>query len=86
VNAVEMEHNRERGLCCGAGGGHAWMDENSPRKVNFMRTEEAVRTKADVIGSACPFCLQMFEDGIRGVHAEESLAVQDLAEIVAKAL
>jgi Fe-S oxidoreductase len=86
VKTVEMEHNRERGLCCGAGGGHAWMDENSPRKVNFMRTEEAVRTKADVIGSACPFCLQMFEDGIRGVHVEESLAVQDLAEIVAKAL
>jgi Fe-S oxidoreductase/nitrate reductase gamma subunit len=86
VKTAEMEHNRERGLCCGAGGGHAWMDENSPRKVNFMRTEEAVRTKADVIGSACPFCLQMFEDGIRGVHAEESLAVQDLAEIVAKAL
>jgi Fe-S oxidoreductase/nitrate reductase gamma subunit len=86
VKTVEMAHNRERGLCCGAGGGHAWMDENSPRKVNFMRTEEAVRTKADVIGSACPFCLQMFEDGIRGVHAEESLAVQDLAEIVAKAL
>jgi Fe-S oxidoreductase/nitrate reductase gamma subunit len=86
VKTVEMEHNRERGLCCGAGGGHAWMDENSPRKVNFMRTEEAVRTKADVIGSACPFCLQMFEDGIRGVHVEASLAVQDLAEIVAKAL
>jgi Fe-S oxidoreductase/nitrate reductase gamma subunit len=86
VKSVEMEHNRERGLCCGAGGGHAWMDENSPRKVNFMRTEEAVQAKADVIGSACPFCLQMFEDGIRGVHAEESLAVQDLAEIVAKAL
>jgi Fe-S oxidoreductase len=86
VKTVEMEHNRERGLCCGAGGGHAWMDENSPRKVNFMRTEEAVRAKADVIGSACPFCIQMFEDGIRGVHAEESLAVQDLAEIVAKAL
>ena len=86
VKTVEMEHNRERGLCCGAGGGHAWMDENSPRKVNFMRTEEAVQAKADVIGSACPFCLQMFEDGIRGVHAEESLAVQDLAEIVAKAL
>jgi len=86
VKTVEMEHNRERGLCCGAGGGHAWMDENSPRKVNFMRTEEAVQVKADVIGSACPFCLQMFEDGIRGVHAEESLAVQDLVEIVAKAL
>jgi Fe-S oxidoreductase len=62
------------------------MDENSPRKVNFMRTEEAVRAKADVIGSACPFCLQMFEDGIRGVHAEESLAVRDLVEIVARAL
>ncbi len=86
VTMVEMEHNRERGLCCGAGGGHAWMDETSPRKVNFMRTEEAVRAKAEVIGSACPFCMQMFEDGIRGVHAEESLAVQDLVEIVAKAL
>ncbi len=86
VKLVEMEHNRERGLCCGAGGGHAWMDETSPLKVNHMRTEEAVRAKADVVGSACPFCLQMFEDGIRGVHAEESLAAQDLAEIVARAL
>ncbi|MBI3327781.1 MAG: 4Fe-4S dicluster domain-containing protein [Nitrospinae bacterium] len=86
VKLVEMEHNRERGLCCGAGGGHAWMDEKSPRKVNVMRTEEAIRSNAGVIGSACPFCLQMFEDGIRGAHAEESLAVQDLVEIVAKAL
>jgi Fe-S oxidoreductase len=86
VHLVEMEHHRERGLCCGAGGGHAWMDEQSPRKVNFMRTEEAVRANAEVIGSACPFCLQMFEDGIRGVHAEESLAVHDLVEIVARAL
>lgn len=86
VELVEMEHNRERGLCCGAGGGHAWMDEQSPRKINVMRTEEAVRVKADVIGSACPFCLQMFEDGIRGVHVAESLGAQDVVEIVAKAL
>ena len=87
VTMVEMEHNRERGSAVAPEVATHGMDENSPRKVNFMRTEEAVPSeKQDVTGSARPFCLQMFEDGIRGVHAEESLAVQDLAEIVAKAL
>jgi Fe-S oxidoreductase len=54
--------------------------------VNIDRTEEALRLRPDVVGTACPFCLSMFEDGIRAKDATETLRVSDLAELVVRAL
>jgi len=49
-----------------------------------MGTEQAMAGKAGVIATACPYCLQMFEDGIKSKEAEESLKVMDIAELVAE--
>jgi Fe-S oxidoreductase len=48
-----------------------------------MRTEEAINTKAEILASACPYCLQMFEDAIKALEAEGKLKAMDLAEILA---
>ena len=83
ITLVEMERNRERGFCCGAGGGHLWLEEQKVgQRINVMRTEQALDTKAQIVATACPYCLQMFEDGIRTKAAEESLKVMDVAELV----
>jgi Fe-S oxidoreductase len=85
VKLKEMPKNRERGFCCGAGGGHLWLEEQKKgERINHMRTEQALATGAKVIATACPYCLQMFEDGIKAKASEESVKVRDIAEIVAE--
>jgi Fe-S oxidoreductase/nitrate reductase gamma subunit len=84
VKTVEMERCREQSFCCGGGGGHAWMEELVGRRINQMRLEQATLTQAQVVGLACPFCLQMFEDAIRG--GESPLQAKDVVELLAQAL
>lgn len=87
VKLVEMERNMEYGFCCGAGGGHLWLEEQKMgERINEMRTEQALSTKAGVIATACPYCLQMFADGIQTKQAQESVRAMDIAELVAQAL
>jgi Fe-S oxidoreductase len=82
----EMRWNQRQGLCCGAGGGHAFMEVNIGRRVNHIRTEQAMDTGAAVVATGCPFCMQMFEDGIKAKGVEETMRVHDIAEIVAQSL
>ena len=79
---VEMERSKERGFCCGGGGGRFWMEERTGTRTNEMRTDQVIETKASIVATACPYCLQMFEDGIKSKEQEESLKAMDLAELV----
>ncbi|UTR12244.1 (Fe-S)-binding protein [Evansella sp. LMS18] len=86
VNLVEMERNRENGMCCGAGGGMMWMEEDTGTRVNEARTEQALETSASVIGSACPYCLTMLSDGTKAKEVEENVKTLDIVEILEKSL
>ncbi|MBA2287605.1 MAG: (Fe-S)-binding protein, partial [Ktedonobacteraceae bacterium] len=83
---TEMRRNRNKSFCCGGGGGRAWMEEKTGTRINQTRVNEALETEATVLAAACPFCITMFEDGVKGVEAEEKLQVEDIAEIVARAI
>jgi Fe-S oxidoreductase/nitrate reductase gamma subunit len=80
---VEMGRNRNKSFCCGAGGGRMWMEEDIGTRMSEMRAQEAIDVNAEVIASACPFCMQMFEDAIKALTAEDKVKVLDIAEIVA---
>jgi len=86
VELVEMDRNRGKSFCCGAGGGRMWMEETLGRRINEMRIEQALEKNPQVVGANCPFCLTMFEDGVKAKEAEESVKVLDLAELVAEVL
>jgi len=83
---TEMQHTRNRSFCCGGGGGRAWMEERIGKRINQTRVSEALETNAEVLAAACPFCISMFEDGVKGVEAEEKLKIEDIAEIIAGAI
>jgi len=83
---TEMRRNRNRSFCCGGGGGRVWMEEKIGKRINNTRVEEALATGADAMAAACPFCITMFEDGIKAVGAQETFEVEDIAEILARAL
>ncbi|HYA67335.1 MAG TPA: (Fe-S)-binding protein, partial [Acidimicrobiales bacterium] len=65
VKQIEMHRCRERSFCCGAGGSRMWMEETIGTRVNLERTDEALRTGADVVSTACPYCLIMLDDAVR---------------------
>lgn len=77
VELAEMDRSRENGMCCGAGGGLMWMEETSGKRVNVARAEQAMQVRPTVIGSACPYCLTMMEDGVRALEPMEDAAHQD---------
>ncbi|MFQ5897684.1 MAG: (Fe-S)-binding protein [Candidatus Methylomirabilia bacterium] len=80
---VEMHLHKAQGFCCGGGGGRVWMEEHEGRRVNQIRVGQAVEVKPDILASGCPFCLTMFEDGVKGKGVADSIKTQDLAELVA---
>ncbi|MFC1918388.1 heterodisulfide reductase-related iron-sulfur binding cluster [Chloroflexota bacterium] len=86
ISCVEMARCRENSFCCGAGGGHMWMEEEPDKRVNVKRTEQVIEAKADLVATACPFCLSMFEDGLKTKEVEESIKAMDLSELVAQLL
>jgi Fe-S oxidoreductase len=82
IQLKEMERSRDRSFCCGGGGGRMWMEEHLGKKINEMRIEQAMELGANVIATACPYCITMLGDGIKAKGVEESLKVLDIAELL----
>jgi Fe-S oxidoreductase len=85
LTQVEMHRHRERGFCCGAGGARMWMEESIGKRVNMDRTEEALGTGADVVSTACPFCMIMLDDAVRA-HGRDDVQVLDVSQVVERSL
>jgi len=81
---VEMDKNRAEAFCCSAGGGRILAEEKIGERINVKRVRMAAETGAATLISNCPFCLTMFEDGVKGAEVEESLRPKDIAEILAE--
>jgi Fe-S oxidoreductase/nitrate reductase gamma subunit len=82
VELIEMKRSRDKGFCCGAGGGRMFLEEHEGTRINNNRAEEALSTKADTVASACPFCMTMMTDGIKSFDQQDKVKVKDIAEIV----
>ena len=82
LKLVEMSNNRERSLCCGGGGGGAWSDCPPKQRLGVLRVEEALSTGAEVIATACPYCIRMLNDAVRELGVENQIVVRDLAELL----
>jgi Fe-S oxidoreductase len=81
-NPAEMDRIRDKSFCCGAGGGRMWMEESPEHRLNLNRVREALTKTPDTIAVSCPYCLTMFEDGLKDEKAAK-VQVADIAEILA---
>ncbi len=79
---TEMDKSRDQAFCCSAGGGRILAEENIGTRINIKRVEMAAETGSEHLISNCPFCLTMFEDGVKGAELEDSLIPKDIAEIL----
>jgi Fe-S oxidoreductase len=86
VSIVEMTHFGPDSLCCGGGGGRMWQELKDEKKLSEVRIREAVDTGADVLVTACPYCLIMLEDALKTADLEDRLKVMDLNELLAESL
>ncbi|WP_158976777.1 (Fe-S)-binding protein [Cellulophaga sp. L1A9] len=83
---VEMKSCKTRGLCCGAGGAQMFKEaEKGDKEINIERTEQALEVQPDIIAAGCPFCNTMMTDGVKNKEKEASIAVMDIAELIASA-
>jgi YebC/PmpR family DNA-binding regulatory protein len=82
ANLQEMTRHKHFGMCCGAGGGRMWIEEDPDKRVNLLRTDQALETNPEVIAVSCPFCMTMLSDGIKAKDLEERVQTLDVVEIV----
>ncbi|ADI85544.1 MAG TPA: (Fe-S)-binding protein [Geobacter sulfurreducens] len=82
---TEFDRARDESFCCGAGGGRMWMEEQTGTRINLNRVSEALSKNPDTICVACPYCMTMFEDGLKDKQAGQT-RVRDIAEVVAEGM
>ena len=85
MKRVEMCRNKDKALCCGAGGGHMWIEESNEKRVSHLRTDDFLETNSDTLAVACPFCLQMFEEGL-SAKSQGNKEVKDIAELIEESI
>ena len=86
VTRIEMVRQKENSFCCGGGGGGMWMETDASTRINHHRLQDALDVKADVVATACPYCLIMFDDAVRSKGIGDDIKIMDIAEILAQKL
>ncbi len=86
TEVIDVPLSKEKGRCCGAGGGRMWMEERVGTRVNHKRLEDLQTAKPNIIASACPFCITMLRDATRDKEVAESVQTKDVVELVAESL
>jgi Fe-S oxidoreductase len=82
VELTEMPDHHQASLCCGGGGGGIWMETPKEERLSNLRLEQAKQTGAEVLVTACPYCISNFEESRLTLGYDEDLEVRDLAEIM----
>ena len=83
-NIKEMKMSKQKSFCCGAGGGHMFMEERLGNKISHTRLNHAIATKSHTIATACPFCIRMLNDAACDKNIEQQVQIKDIAEIFIK--
>lgn len=82
---VELDRNKNKSLCCAGGGGRVWAETPFGERFGELRINDAVDKKADILVTACPYCITMLEDACAGLEKGDVLQVMELSEFLCAA-
>ncbi len=82
ITRIEMNNQGKNGFCCGGGGGQMWMETDPNTRINQRRLDEVLSTNSQVVATACPYCMIMFDDAIRSKGLGEEVQVLDIVEVL----
>lgn len=86
LTLLEMEEERESALCCGMGGGRIWMETHKEERFSNIRVKQAIDAGAEVLVTACPYCITNFEDTRGVLELEDKIEIKDITEIIGEAI
>ena len=82
----ELPRHHAKSFCCGGGGGRMWLHEDIGDHISHLRAKEVLGTGVALLGTACPYCMIMLDDGLKNLEAEHAPEVRDIIEIVADSM
>jgi len=83
---VEMKRSKKESLCCGGGGGRLWMETKPEWRFSDLRVKEAVELGAEILATACPYCISMLEDSRKTTNNEDKILIKDISELINEAI
>ncbi len=86
AQVIEMKNHHGKSMCCGAGGGHYWMDLKKGERINNLRVKQAREAGADTIVTGCAYCLHMLEDSVKVLNYDHEMRVMDLGSLMLESL
>ena len=82
TNRFELDRHGENSFCCGAGGGGMWVETDPNTRINQARLQQALDAKTELVATACPYCLIMFDDAVRSKGVGDQIQIVDIAEVL----
>ena len=83
--ALDIDASRERGTCCGAGGGRFLLEEKTGARMSHQRVDQLMESNPDTIAVSCPFCVLMLEDALKAKNLQDQVKVKDISELANEA-
>ena len=86
LELLEFDKNKKDSLCCGGGGGRIWMETKQGQRFSDLKVMEASQKAADILVTACPYCVIMLEDSVKGLNKDKEITVKDIGEVLRESL
>lgn len=86
LQLVEFEGHKDNSLCCSGGGARIWMETKAGQRFSDVKIKEAAEKNADIIATACPYCIVMLEDSLKNLNQDDVMSVRDISEILKDSL
>ncbi len=83
--ALDIDASRERGTCCGAGGGRFLLEEKTGARMSHQRVDQLMESNPDTIAVSCPFCVLMLEDALKAKNLQDKVKIKDISELANEA-
>ncbi|MHB8918880.1 MAG: (Fe-S)-binding protein, partial [Desulfocucumaceae bacterium] len=86
LNMAEFKDNKDYSMCCSGGGARIWMETKAGQRFSDVKVKEASESGSEVIATACPYCIVMLDDSLKGQNKDEEMSVKDISEVLRDSL